>query len=522
MEKSIRLTFEGKEYNARENETVLDALLRQGCTPSFSCRNGICLVCMQRGVGEIPEKSQRVLKPSLQKAGYFLPCKCVPTGDLEILPPRPEDLYCPTVLAEKEQLSEHVWRLLLEPSVSIYYHAGQFINLRRSSDGVTRSYSLASVPNQDYFLEIHVKRVPGGELSNWLIDEFQVGEEISLQGPNGRSFYPAGHQEVPMLLIGTGTGLAPLIGVVRDALTSGHTAPIVLFHGSHDVNGLYLHNTLLELAARYPQLEYVPCVSGEPAPEGITQGRADDVAFARFSRLDGWQFFAAGQPEMCENAGKSAGMRGIVEAAIHLDPFIQRSDEAPKEQVARSSDGSRPRAPADLEMWAAMGEDGELLRTILTDFYNQVFVDEILSPYFHNITKERVIGNVFSFMRDWLKGEHVYFGMQPRTAHHWMVISDEIFDYRENLMMATVRKYGVDEKYVQRWRAFEESFRGDTVKDTPWKLIMNGVEMPLDGYNEEVLTVGTLCDGCQGAIEPGETAQYHVRLGLTFCGNCYR
>jgi hypothetical protein len=123
-------------------------------------------------------------------------------------------------------------------------------------------------------------------------------------------------------------------------------------------------------------------------------------------------------------------------------------------------------------------------------------------------------------MRDTFTGQHMYFGMRPRTGHHWMVISDEIFDHRERLMERCLRDHGLAEHLVQRWRRLEERFRGDIVKASPWKLVVNGTEMPLDGFGEEELLAGTMCDSCARAVEPGERVRYHLRLGLTYCPDC--
>lgn len=521
-----RVTYEGRTYECRDGETVLDALLRHGQNPAFSCRSGSCLVCLQRCVkGTPPARSQRALKASLQRAGYFLPCRCVPTEDLELAPPRAADLFSRAVVQRKRLLAPDVCELQLEPATSLYYHAGQFVNLRRA-DGLTRSYSLASLPTEDELLTLHVKRLAGGAMSSWIFDELAEGDELELQGPQGRCYYVPGTQEQDLLLIGNGTGLAPLIGIVRDALHVGHRGKIRLFHGSRTMEGLYMHAELVGLASVHANFEYVPCVSGPDAPAEVAHGRAHHVAFARFPEAKGWRVFVAGLPQLVTEVETMAVRAGVSPADIHADPYLVRTVEAsaaPAEpaQVAEGSAG-RTRAPAteaDPEMWSALGE-GALLSAILTDFYTRVFEDPILAPYFRGITKDRLIGQVFSFMRDAFKGERLYFGMRPRTSHHWMVISDEIFDHRERLMESVLRHHGLPEHLIQRWRRFEEGFRGDIVKATPWKLVIDGVEMPLDGFGEQELSIGTLCDGCQRAVDAGERVRYHLRLGLTYCAAC--
>jgi len=517
---SKRIRYEGHDFECRDGETVLDALLRHGQNPPFSCRSGSCLVCLQRCVaGSATDASQRALKSSLQRAGYFLPCKCKPAEDMELAPPRAADLFTRAVIQRKRLLARDVCELQLETATSLYYHAGQFVNVRRT-DGLTRSYSLASLPTEDEHLTLHVKRLAGGAMTSWIFDELAEGDEVELQGPNGRCYYVPGSQDQDLLLIGNGTGVAPLVGIVRDALHVGHRAWIRLFHGSRSAEGLYLHEELTRLEHAHPNFDYVPCVSGPDIPDGMVRGRAHHVAFAHCTEVRHWRVFAAGLPQLVAEVESLALRAGVDPTHIHTDPYIVRNVEPPT-PVAEGTAG-RARAPAtsaDREMWQALGE-GTLLAEILTDFYTRVFEDAVLAPYFRGVTKERLIGQVFSFMRDAFAGERLYFGMRPRTAHHWMVISDEIFDHRERLMETCLREHGLPEHLVQRWRRFEEGFRADIVKDTPWKLVIDGIEMPLDGFGEEELSVGTLCDGCERAVDAGERVRYHLRLGLTYCAQC--
>lgn len=205
-----------------------------------------------------------------------------------------------------------------------------------------------------------------------------------------------------------------------------------------------------------------------------------------------------------------------------IEPPLDGEAESPREEAHGTSRAKRTtQAEPDLVLWRALGE-GPLMVEILTDFYTRVFADPVLGPYFVGVTRERVIGQVYSFMRDLLTGQSLYFGMKPRTAHHWMVVSDAIFDHRTGLMRETLSRHGLSDALVERWMRIEERFRGDIVKSTPWPLVIDGLEMPLDGFAEEVLSAGTMCDTCHRAIEAGERVRYHVRLGLTYCADCTR
>ncbi len=527
------ISYEGKTYQCRESETMLDALMRQGASLPFSCRHGICHVCLMRRVsGNLDGDSQAGIKDSLRELGYFLPCRCHPQEDMEIAAPRTDDLFTQAVVADKQMLGPSICRLLLEPVTVFDYHPGQFLNLRRP-DGLTRSYSLASVPGSDYFLELHVRRMENGRMSNWIFDELKVDDEVDIHGPAGDNYYDATDPDQPMLLVATGTGLAPLWGVARDALQRGHKGSIHLYHGSHGVDGLYMHEALMQLQYEHPSFRYHPCVSGAGAPAGMRAGRADMAALADYRSLEGWRVHLSGIPEMVHAMHPAVCAVGADLDDVRADPFeLTNLREHEDKQAApvpgrRATDHATPpwRKPEvpfpspDEELWAVLNEDN-LLTEILTDFYTRVYADPQLSPFFRNVTKRRLIEKQYSFLKRAFTGELSYFGERPRNAHHWMVISDELFDYRENLLLSVAREHGLAEKWVERWHAAEAVYRPDIVKDAPWPRVVGGQELPLDGFGEMVLDEGSLCNSCEQPIERGETVRYHLRTGETYCAVC--
>ena len=269
--------------------------------------------------GAPPVDSQIGIKDTLALEGHFLPCICTPDADLDLEAPNDDEIYGRAVLREVERLSPSICRVILDPATPLYYRSGQFINLRRE-DGMVRSYSLASVPQLDDHLELHVKRLPRGEMSNWLFDEAEPGAGLDIQGPNGACFYVPGRPESTLLQIGNGSGLAPLIGIARDALASGHEGDIQLYHGTRHRDGLYLDETLLAMAQAQVNFTYTPCVSGEAGESG----RAENVAFADHPELDGYRLYLCGYPPMVEAARKKAFLMGAALADIHADPFELR------------------------------------------------------------------------------------------------------------------------------------------------------------------------------------------------------
>ena len=201
------------------------------------------------------------------------------------------------------------------------------------------------------------------------------------------------------------------------------------------------------------------------------------------------------------------------EGALNELRQVRRAGSAPETAV------SADYPPTDAELWAALG-NGELLMAVLQDFYERVFQDERLSSFFHGVTKQRSIEKQYMFMRQILTGEKIYFGERPRNAHHWMVISDELFDYRSDLMQSCLRQHGLAEPMAQRFRNAEEFYRRDIVKSAAIPRRMGDVELPLEGFDELVMDVGTLCDSCEREVAAGEKVIYHVRLGKIYCSDC--
>lgn len=333
------ITYDDKSYACEADETVLDTLLRHGVEIPYSCRKGTCLTCLVKAKrGDVPSEAQKNLRQTLAEQGYFLACQCRPRSALAITAAEDAAIYGRATVQRVDKVAPTVCRVTLRPSTPLYYRAGQFINLRRT-DGLVRSYSVASVPRLDIDLEIHVKSMPRGQMSNWIYNELNPGDSLDLQGPNGDCFYVPGTPEQEMLLIGTGTGLAPLLGIVRDALAAGHKGGIHLYHGSREADGLYMVGDVRDIAAKHANFNYVPCVSGDEVPDGCRAGRADADAVADHPDLAGWRVFVCGHPAMVNATKKAAFLAGASLDQIQADPYdFQELRSEPREETEERLD----------------------------------------------------------------------------------------------------------------------------------------------------------------------------------------
>ena len=201
------------------------------------------------------------------------------------------------------------------------------------------------------------------------------------------------------------------------------------------------------------------------------------------------------------------------------------SRPVPADAQGSSGADTTPQVPAparDPALWAEL-DGGRTVRLVLDAFYRKVFADALLAPYFRNTTADHVAGKQYAFLYEAMTGADMYFGDNPRNAHHWMVISDALFDHRQRLMIETQEEHGLSDDQIRRWTAFEEPYRPDIVKTQSTHRTTNGqAEMRAEGFAQETLAVGSLCDHCGAEIDAGTTVLYHQRLGTISCPACSR
>ena len=238
----------------------------------------------------------------------------------------------PALVERMIPLNETTLEIRLRSAHGYQYQAGQYLPVCLN-DQMMRYYSLASAPSVDMAFHLHIKKGAKGSSGWWAHHNLKPGYKIFVAPPAGTSTYQA-QPDIPMLLVATGSGLASFYGIVREALFQGHAAPIRLYHGVRDGRDLYLMHQLRALEKLYPNLQYVPCVSGSEEYPDCQQGRALDIAMASTSLSTGWRVYFSGHPEMVLAGWKVALRQGIAADAIYSDhqPDLGRYIPAPEEK----------------------------------------------------------------------------------------------------------------------------------------------------------------------------------------------
>lgn len=321
-----RIHYREAVTETNPNETVLDALLREGHPIAHSCRSGVCHSCLMKSVdASPPPASQTGLRDTQILRNYFLACLCRPESDLVVEDLGAEETFSASVLS-LDLVGTDVLRLRIAETSGFDFIPGQFATLLRP-DGLARSYSIANLKGEGH-LEFHIRRIPGGQMSQWLHDVVRIGDNLSIRGPSGACFYVPGRPDQPILLAGTGTGLAPLLGILRDALAKGHEAPIHLIHGGLTSDRIYLGDEIRSIGEPHTNFSYGPAVLNGPIGPGMVQGSADALALAWAKEHPGARVFLCGAPDFVNPLRKKLFLAGNPMKDILADAFVMATQPA--------------------------------------------------------------------------------------------------------------------------------------------------------------------------------------------------
>lgn len=315
------IVYKNQSYPLKPDETILQCLLRHEVDYPNSCQAGICQSCLIKSKdGMIHSSWQEGLPDTLKSQGYFLACLAQPQASLQVAAPDSAECEVHAKIMTLNLLNHNVMQIKLSVEELHQWIPGQYLNLI-NPEGVVRSYSIANLPLQEGFIELHVKIYPGGSMGQWLLNGATKNTEVKLRGPFGRCFYQNTEQlAFDMVLAGTGTGLAPLIAIIKNALSENHKGQITLVHGGLQDKDIYYHEELDMLMAMFPSFVYDPCVlkSQGSYPEASIEKRV----LVHLTKPQTTRVYVCGPKETSSALKKQIFLAGIPSKAILSDVFL--------------------------------------------------------------------------------------------------------------------------------------------------------------------------------------------------------
>ena len=332
MSYKVKVQSSGHEFTVEAHESVLDGALRQGIILPYGCRNGACGSCMGTVLSGSVDYANG-LPPAISEAdaaaSKALFCQAHPSGDLTIEVREVDAVKdieikkLPCRVDRLEQLAHDVIRIYLKvPSSNrLQFLAGQYINVLLK-DQSPRAFSIANAPHDDEFIELHIRYVEGGHFSGQVFHDLKEKALLRLEGPLG-TYFLREDSERPLILIGGGTGFAPLKGMLEHAFYTGIQRPLRLFWGARSRRDLYLEELPLRWLMEHNNFNYTPVLS-EPRPEDSWTGESGlvtDSVVRHYPDLAKYDIYASGPPAMVKAGHRLFIEHGMDEAQFYSDSF---------------------------------------------------------------------------------------------------------------------------------------------------------------------------------------------------------
>ncbi|MDF1581853.1 MAG: 2Fe-2S iron-sulfur cluster binding domain-containing protein [Methyloprofundus sp.] len=332
------ITQEGESvsFDCAPEEDIISAAIRQSIFLMSSCREGGCATCKgecTEGDFEMGKVSAQALPPEEQEEDMVLLCRCYPTEDMVVEVPYTFDRISyseegkafPAEIVELEQVSSNVTKLGLKRAdgeKQIKLDSGQYYDLEIPGTQTTRSYSPANIENNKGEMEFLIRILDDGQFSNFLKNDAKVGQSINVKGPSG-IFGLVANGFTPRYFVAGGTGLAPILSMVRFMHEWGEPQPCTIYFGSTFEQEVFYVEELTQLASEMDNLTVKICVWKATDSWQGEKGSVVDVLKKDLEALATKpDLYLCGPPGMVDATYTVCEQVGIAKDKIYLEKFL--------------------------------------------------------------------------------------------------------------------------------------------------------------------------------------------------------
>lgn len=318
----------GTSFTADAGISILDAAAKAGVSMPYSCKTGRCSTCKCR---VISGKSNALhdetgLSVAEKTDGWILGCVRSPESDLLL---EAEDLGTIALPAAKtfpcrintiEKLTPDVLRVMLRlpPSADFKFIAGQYIDVL-GPEGLRRSYSLANGSFTHNQLELHVKAVEGGAMSQYWFNQAKPNDLLRLNGPLG-TFFLRETTGLDVVFMATGTGFAPIKAMLEGLHVQqmqDKPRSLTILWGARTEKDLYYN--LADIQGEYT---FLPVLSRAGHEWAGARGHVQQVLVSRMPNLSNAAVYACGSATMIDSAKLLLDEAGLPKNRFYSDAFV--------------------------------------------------------------------------------------------------------------------------------------------------------------------------------------------------------
>ncbi len=324
-----------KTFDVNDEESVLEAAVRQGVDLPHDCTFGGCGTCRMKveegefayADGELP----LAMTEEEHACGYALACQARARSDLVISVDTGPKCSAPSTVrvtvAEIAMHSPDIYHLALDlpDGHAVQYTPGQYLNLMLPN-GQHRSFSM-SRPQQGNRITLQIRRIDGGRFTDGVLKHTQVGDAFDAELPHGTFHYHA-RDDQPMIFAATGTGFAPIKAILESLLDDEDCPPIHLYWGMRTEADFYLIDEIQSWSSRLYEFTFIPVLSRASASWTGRRGYVQHAITEDFEDLSAFSIYLCGSPHMIQEAKAIAGLAGAEMSKIYSDSFIFQSEAA--------------------------------------------------------------------------------------------------------------------------------------------------------------------------------------------------
>ena len=316
----------GRSYSAELGQSLLNAAEGAGLALPHSCRSGRCSKCKCKVIGSSTALQEETgLTDEEKLEGWVLACVRSVSGDVKVEIEDLTDLCLPAArlipakIDDLQLMSGNVMRirLRLPPGAGFDFVAGQYVDIT-GPRGIRRSYSLGRISDNGA-LEIHIRRVVGGAMSEYIFDVAKANDLIRIHGPKG-TFTLRHSPETDLVFLATGTGIAPVKAMLEELAAQPQSLrprSVSVYWGGRVPEDLYWDPREV-----YQDLHYVPTLSRTGKDWDGAHGYVQDAFLASCKDLTSVQVYACGSQDMISSASCAIKSAGLLSSNFFSDAFI--------------------------------------------------------------------------------------------------------------------------------------------------------------------------------------------------------
>lgn len=336
--RTIRIDGGDDQFHQCEKDTVLRAALRSDIGFPYECNSGGCGSCkfiLIEGEVENLWAGAPGLTDRDRRKGQLLACQCRAVSDLRIKVRAMPEYQARIAPARRRaklvgtlEITHDIREFRFASEGPATFLPGQYASIAMPGLESPRSYSMSNLPNPNGHWQFQVRRVPNGKASDLLFETMRAGDEIEIDGPFGFAYLRSDSPR-DIVCIAGGSGLAPIVSIVRGAAAEGmlKTRHLHVFYGGRTPRDIFSESLLERLPDFADKIHIHPVVSA-PDPEAVPRwkgstGFVHEIVESQLGdRLNQFEFYFAGPPPMTQAVQELLMVKYRVPfSRVHFDRF---------------------------------------------------------------------------------------------------------------------------------------------------------------------------------------------------------